>query len=107
MREEILNFPIPIKYENKKKKTIIILGGSQGAEIFGNTIPNVILELKNKNFEIDIIQQVLPHQIKKIRNFYFENKINSFIFEFSTNIADLIAKSDWQFPDAERQLQQN
>ena len=43
----------------KENFSILILGGSQGAEIFGEIIPDVILDL-SKNYKINIILSVFP-----------------------------------------------
>ena len=69
LREEILKYKLSKKNYLNQKKTIIILGGSQGAEIFGNIIPQVILDLFIK-YKITIIQQSTPEQVNKITNFY-------------------------------------
>ena len=52
IKEEIVKYrPINKKNENTKK-TIIVLGGSQGAEIFGKIVPLVIKMIKDKGYKI-------------------------------------------------------
>ena len=71
----------------------MILGGSQGAEIFGKVIPQVILDI-NKSYKINVIQQSLPKQVNEIQNFYNKNNIENYIFTFHENIVELISKAD-------------
>ena len=94
----ILNKNI-IDYKFKKKElnknfTILVLGGSQGAEIFGKVIPNVVNKLKEKGHEIIINQQCLKNQKEEIADFYKKNKIKNNVFEFDNNILNLILSTD-------------
>jgi UDP-N-acetylglucosamine--N-acetylmuramyl-(pentapeptide) pyrophosphoryl-undecaprenol N-acetylglucosamine transferase len=93
LREEIIKYELSKKNNLNSKKTILILGGSQGAEIFGEAIPQVILNI-NKSYRINVIQQSLPKQVNEIRNFYNENNIKNYIFSFHENIVELISKAD-------------
>jgi len=93
LREEIIKQKLSDKNNINSTKTIIIIGGSQGAEIFGKIIPKVILDL-SKNYKINIIQQSLPRQVNEIKNFYNKNNIENYIFSFHENIAELISKAD-------------
>ena len=93
LREEIIKYELSEKNNLSSKKTILILGGSQGAEIFGEVIPQVILDL-SKHYRISIIQQSLPKQVNEIQNFYNKNNIENYIFSFHENIAELISKAD-------------
>ena len=53
LREEIIKHEPSEKNNLDSKKTILIFGGSQGAKIFGEVIPKVILEL-SKNYGISM-----------------------------------------------------
>ena len=81
LREEIIKYKLSEKTNLNSKKTILILGGSQGAEIFGKVIPQVILDI-NKSYRINVIQQSLPKQVNEIQNFYNKNNIENYIFTF-------------------------
>lgn len=94
LREEILKYNLEKKDYSNPKKTIIILGGSQGAKVFGEVVPEVILELI-KNYRIQIIQQSIPEQVEKIREIYNNYKIENHVFSFYQNIYDLISKADF------------
>jgi len=94
----ILNKNI-IDYKFKKKElnknfSILVLGGSQGAEVFGKVIPKTVSMLKQKGYEININQQCLKNQKKEITDFYIKNKIKNNVFEFDSNILNLILSTD-------------
>jgi len=94
----ILNKNI-IDYKFKKKVlnrnfSILVLGGSQGAEVFGKVIPKTVSMLKEKGYEISINQQCLKNQKEAIADFYKKNKIKSNVFEFDSNILNLILSTD-------------
>jgi UDP-N-acetylglucosamine--N-acetylmuramyl-(pentapeptide) pyrophosphoryl-undecaprenol N-acetylglucosamine transferase len=82
------------KKETHKNFSILVLGGSQGAEIFGDIIPETIKMLKEKGNKIEIVQQCLNKQKKLIVDFYKENNIKNYIFEFSDNVIELILSSN-------------
>ena len=54
-------------FENKIKKTftILIIGGSQGAEFFDNEISELMIDLF-KDYKISLIQQITDEKKKKI-----------------------------------------
>ena len=74
--------------------SILVLGGSQGAEVFGNIIPQVIKKLEQNGYKIKIIQQCISSQLEIIKNFYKKNNIENYIFVFDKNISNLIYSSD-------------
>ena len=86
-----LNFEKKIKKENF---SILILGGSQGAQIFGNTVPKVINKIKEQGYKIQINQQCIENQKDSIINYYKKKNIKNYVFEFEKNILDLILSSD-------------
>ena len=93
VREEILKYKSHKKNYLSETKTIIILGGSQGAKIFGNIIPRVIIDVIKK-YKISVIQQAVPEQINEIKNIYNSNKIENYVFSFHQNIFELMSKAD-------------
>ena len=86
-----LNFEKKIKKENF---SILVLGGSQGAKIFGKTVPVVLNKIKELGYKIQIYQQCIGNQKDSIINYYKEKNIKNFVFEFEKNILDLILSSD-------------
>ena len=84
---------------NQKEKTndtfsVLVLGGSQGAEIFGLIIPEVIKKIHDTNFNIKIYHQCIKSHKDKLFNFYKKNNINSHVFEFTNDILNIIKKTD-------------
>ena len=94
LREEIINYSISEKNNASKAFSILVLGGSQGAEIFGKIIPSVIKMLKDKGYEIEINQQCIESQKSFLVDFYNKNNIKNNIFNFTNNILNLISSSD-------------
>ena len=94
LREEIVNYTIIEKKNNSKNFSILVLGGSQGAEIFGEIIPSAINMLKEAGYMIEIKQQCIKQQKNSLIEFYKKNNIKSNIFDFTNNILDLISLSD-------------
>jgi len=86
-----LNFEKKIKKENF---SILVLGGSQGAKIFGKTVPTVLNMIKEQGYEIQINQQCIESQKDSIINYYKKKNIKNYVFEFEKNILDLILSSD-------------
>ena len=93
LSKNIINYR-PKKKSKKKYFSILVLGGSQGAEIFGKVVPLTIKMLKEKGYKIKIIQQCLKYQKKQIEYFYKKNKIKYKVFTFEKNILNLISKAD-------------
>ena len=88
--KKLINYRNFKKDTNKKNFSILILGGSQGAKIFGEIIPPVIKMLKEKNYEIEINQQCVTEQKNSITDFYKKNNIKNYVFEFEKNILELL-----------------
>ena len=94
LREEIINYSALKKKNSNKTFSILILGGSQGAEVFGRIVPSAIKMLKDKGHTIEINQQCIKQQKNSLIEFYKKNNIKSNIFDFTNNILDLISLSD-------------
>jgi len=92
--KNIINYSISKKNTNKENFSILVLGGSQGAEIFGKIIPPVIKMIKNEGHEIEIIQQCIMSQKSSIVDFYKKNNIKNYVFQFDKDILALILSSD-------------
>ena len=84
----------PFKGKNDKRKfSILVLGGSQGAEIFGRVIPTVVKMIKDAGYEIEINQQCTIGQKNSLIDFYKKNNIKNYVFEFEKNILKLVLSS--------------
>ena len=92
IKKEFIN-TAEIKTEKKfEKLKILILGGSQAAKVFGESLPKVIKQCSNYGIPIKIYQQCMPHQLNDIRIFYENAKIENQVFNFNENLAELFSK---------------
>ena len=94
LNKNIINFSPSNKIFNKDFFSILVLGGSQGAEIFGKIIPPVIKMLEENGCKIFINQQCSKNQKDNIVDFYERNGIKNNVFEFDDDVLKLIASSN-------------
>ncbi len=110
---EIKNFPSNLKekivlikplvrkefYEKKidlnknDKFNLLIVGGSQGANIFDDYLKDVIIQI-SKRYSLKVIQQTNLNNIDNLRNFYKKNNIENYIFNFEYKFVNILHKSD-------------
>ena len=81
------------KEKDSKKFTIMIIGGSQGAQIYDEIIHESVAKI-SKNLELKIIHQTSEKNIDFFKNFYFTNKIENIVFNFDQNLDKLLKQSD-------------
>ncbi len=74
-------------------KTIIFLGGSQGATAINNFAMEIALYLKEQN--INIIHQTGKNDFEKLKDFYKQSNIDAVVFDFSTDILKYMDKADF------------
>ena len=110
--DDIKNFPNSFKYkivvisplvkeniykmklnEKKDKFTLLVVGGSQGAEIFDKNLKNFILSISQKN-PLKIIQQTNKNNIPDLKDFYTKNKIENKIFYFERDFSSMMLEAD-------------
>jgi len=75
-----------------KIKTVIFLGGSQGASFINTLALNMAGELSKR--DIKIIHQCGKRDYEKVKNFYTKNRLNADFFDFDKNIIDKISTAD-------------
>ena len=84
--------------KQKKKKqslTLLVIGGSQGAKIFSNLIPEILYSIKpNLLNKISLIQQAKIEDIDKLNSFYRKLKINYLVKPFFKDIHEKINNAD-------------
>ena len=89
VREDILkNSNAPLKHENK----LLITGGSLGAQILDEIVPQAISEMKNK--KIFVTHQTRPENVAKLQKFYAEHKIRANVLSFIHDMATAIIDAD-------------
>ena len=79
------------KYDNLF--TIIIIGGSQGANIFDELLNKSFVNIA-KQVSIKIIHQTSEKNINFLKNFYSQNNIESRVFSFDHNLNELLKQGD-------------
>jgi UDP-N-acetylglucosamine--N-acetylmuramyl-(pentapeptide) pyrophosphoryl-undecaprenol N-acetylglucosamine transferase len=96
----ITNPLIRKKYYNKKLKendnerfTLIIIGGSQGAQIFDKILHESIIKV-SKIKPLNVIHQTNQKNIDVLKNLYLKNKIDNTVFSFDQNLNSLIDQAD-------------
>ena len=96
IREEIINSNIINKKESNelKKLKILVLGGSQGAKVFANELPQIFEKLKIKGTLIEIYQQCQKNQNDQLSLFYKTNNIDFELFNFTDRIIDYYSKAN-------------
>ena len=75
------------------KFTLLIVGGSQGANIFDKNLKKSIVNISRKN-SIKIIHQTKEKNISFLSEFYLKNNIENKIFSFDKNFTSNIQKAD-------------
>ncbi len=81
------------KKHNSKKFVLGIIGGSQGASVFDENFNNTIYNISKKK-KIKIIHQTKIFNVKKLKNFYEFNKIESEVFHFKKKLINDLKKCD-------------
>ena len=97
---KIVNPLIRKKYYNNKSKeyknekfTIIVIGGSQGAQIFDKILHESIIKI-SKIKPLKIIHQTNHKNVDDLKNLYSENLIDNIVFNFDQNLNLLIDQAD-------------
>jgi len=95
---KVKDYPISKKFFEKirirdKIKTVIFLGGSQGATAINNFALVVAKDLDNLG--INIIHQTGTNDLEKCKNHYQQLNISADVFDFDTNILDKMDKADF------------
>jgi UDP-N-acetylglucosamine--N-acetylmuramyl-(pentapeptide) pyrophosphoryl-undecaprenol N-acetylglucosamine transferase len=93
IREEILNFNNEKKYSGDVLN-ILILGGSQAAKSFGETLPEIFKQCVEANIKIKIIQQCISTQNSELNEYYKNLKIDYELFNFTNNILKYFSRAN-------------
>ncbi len=82
------------KYKKKDNLfTIIIIGGSQGAKIFDELLNKSFVSIA-KQVSIKIIHQTSEKNISFLKDFYFQNNIESRVFSYDHNLNEVLKQAD-------------
>ena len=84
-----------IRKKSKKIKTILIIGGSQGARVFSIIVPKLISHFSKENKKkIFLIQQTRKSDIESVTKIYNQMKLKFVVKEFLDNIYEQYNSSD-------------
>ena len=78
---------------SKDKFNLLIVGGSQGANIFNNNLKNSIINI-SKKIKIKVFQQTNEKNILYLNDFYKRNNIENKIFDFERNFENIVKEAD-------------
>ena len=90
LRKEFYSVTTNARNEIINEINLLIIGGSQGAELFDNKLKKSIISL-SKKYKLNICQQTGPINKKKIEDFYNQNNISYQLFNFEENILKFIS----------------
>ena len=76
------------------KFKILVLGGSQAAEIFAKALPEVFIKCKKEKIPIEVYQQCLLNQEQRLSSLYQNANLDYKIFNFSNNLLKYYSKTD-------------
>ncbi len=86
LREKILNHQNIKTSKDDDNLNILVLGGSQAAKIFAETLPEIFIECKKNNVNLKVYQQCLDEQKSDLQKKYENSKINFELFSFTFDI---------------------
>jgi UDP-N-acetylglucosamine--N-acetylmuramyl-(pentapeptide) pyrophosphoryl-undecaprenol N-acetylglucosamine transferase len=102
--EKCIFTPYPIRFDtlvknglrstDKQKKTMLILGGSQGSQFINTFFTEWLSHHKDLLQFFDILHQAGTAHAQKIKNFYAHHQIEATVFDFADNICELYQQAD-------------
>jgi len=81
-------------YIKKDKFNFLVIGGSQGANIFDFEINESFNEI-SKSFPIKVTHQTSERNIEKLKDFYYKSNIECHVFSYEENFFNLINQIDF------------
>ena len=101
LRENILGVKTINLDVSKNNLSILIIGGSQSAKVFGEQIPEVIEECIKKGIKFNVYQQCLEYQKKIFKIFMTNLKLNLNYLLLMMIYQNIIKKVMLQLQDVE------
>ena len=74
------------------KSHLLVTGGSLGAQILDDVVPDAIVKMKNK--KVFVTHQTRPENVNKLQMFYAEHKIHANVLSFVHDMANAISDAD-------------
>ena len=79
---------------DKNSLSVLIMGGSQSAKVFGEVLPNIIVKCFENEIGFKVYQQCLDNQADKISKIYKKFKFEYELFSFSGDMSKYYKKVD-------------
>ena len=86
-------YKLRLSSKPKDKFTLLVVGGSQGANIFDNDLKNSIVNI-SKTTPLKMIHQTSEKNIISLNNYYLKNNIENKTFSFDKNFTDHMHQAD-------------
>ncbi len=83
-----------IHKKNDKKISLLVLGGSQAAEVFAEILPKIFIKCHKEKIPLKIFQQCLPTQDQKLQLLYKNANLDFETFNFSNNLIRYFSKAN-------------
>ena len=93
LRKEFYSITPNEKSEINDQINLLVIGGSQGAELFDNKLKKSIISL-SKKYKLNIYQQTNSISKKNLEDFYNQNNISYQLFNFEENILKFISNAN-------------
>ena len=94
LRKEILDLKKKKSEINKKELSILIMGGSQSAKVFGEQLPEVIKKCTDNGIKFNIYQQCLDDQKNELNKIYRGLNLKFELFTFANDLSKYYEKVD-------------
>ena len=95
INKDIINFTKNDLYNKEGLQfKVLVLGGSQGAEVFANEIPEIFIKCKEDKISLEVYQQCLPNQEQRLSSLYKSANLDHKIFNFSNNLLKYYSQTD-------------
>lgn len=95
LRKEIFNLKVENSKITEKELSILIIGGSQSAKIFGEHLPKVIKKCFENKIKFNIYQQCLDYQKIELNEIYKKLNLKFELFTFTNNLSEYYKKADF------------
>ena len=82
------------KNEKNENLSILIMGGSQSARVFGEILPEIMIKCFKNGAKFRIYQQCLENQINEITKIYEKNKLDFELFSFADDMTKYYEKAN-------------
>ena len=94
LRNNIFDIHQKRSINSNNELSILIMGGSQSAKVFGDEIPEIIKKCYANDIKFNVYQQCLDYQKSNIKNIYKKLNINFELFTFTDELAKFYQKCD-------------